>query len=195
MDILHKYTKAVLYHSDLLNIKATLEEAVKSGADLGGADLGGADLHGAYLGGANLGGAKGINKLLTTALYFMRDQPGKIRAYKLVNEKYESPIYDKKLLYKIGETISEESNTDESEQCAAGISLATLDWILKEWKPGYRILVAEFEAADIAAIPVGSDGKFRVHRCTIIAEKPLSECGEGPWNPTNESTASAEIKS
>ena len=58
-----------------------------------------------------------------------------------------------------------------------GIHLATLDWCLKDWKPGYRILVAEFAAADIAAIPIGSDGKFRVRRCTIVGEKALAECG------------------
>ena len=43
-------------------VKDTLQEAVRSGADLRGADLrgaylGGADLRGAYLGGADLGGA------------------------------------------------------------------------------------------------------------------------------------------
>ena len=38
-------------------IKKTLEEAVKSGANLGGAYLRGANLGGAYLGGANLRGA------------------------------------------------------------------------------------------------------------------------------------------
>ena len=38
-------------------IKKTLEEAVKSGANLGGANLGGAYLGGANLGGAYLGGA------------------------------------------------------------------------------------------------------------------------------------------
>ena len=38
-------------------VKDTLQEAVKSGADLRGANLRGADLRGADLGGANLGGA------------------------------------------------------------------------------------------------------------------------------------------
>ena len=36
------------------SVKKTVEEAVKSGADLGGAFLGGADLGGAFLGGADL---------------------------------------------------------------------------------------------------------------------------------------------
>ena len=45
--------------------------------------------------------------------------------------------------------------------------------MLREWIEGYRILVVEFEAADITSIPTGTDGKFRVHRCTVIAEKSL----------------------
>ena len=45
------------YEKEDNTIKDTLEEAVRSGADLGGAYLGGANLGGAYLGGANLGGA------------------------------------------------------------------------------------------------------------------------------------------
>jgi hypothetical protein len=48
---------------------------------------------------------------------------------------------------------------------------------MREWSAGYRILIAEFEAADIAAIPIGSDGKFRVFRCTIVGEKDLVEIG------------------
>jgi len=51
---------------------------------------------------------------------------------------------------------------------------------LREWYVGRRILVAEFTATDIAAIPVGSDGKFRVFRCRIVAEKTLAELGLEP---------------
>ena len=40
---------------------------------------------------------------------------------------------------------------------------------------GYHIMIAEFEANDIAAIPICTDGKFRVHRCTIVGEKILEE--------------------
>jgi hypothetical protein len=48
---------------------------------------------------------------------------------------------------------------------------------MKEWQPGYRILLAEFQATDIASIPTGTDGKFRVHRCKIVGEKDLGEIG------------------
>ena len=45
------------YEKEDNTIKDTLEEAVRSGANLRGAYLGGANLRGAYLRGANLGGA------------------------------------------------------------------------------------------------------------------------------------------
>ena len=48
---------------------------------------------------------------------------------------------------------------------------------IKEWKKGYKILVAEFTQKDIAAIPIGSDGKFRVNRCKIVGKKDLKELG------------------
>jgi uncharacterized protein YjbI with pentapeptide repeats len=58
IDILNRYTKAVLYHSDTADtIAAAVVEAAASGADLRGADLRGADLRGADLRGADLRGA------------------------------------------------------------------------------------------------------------------------------------------
>ena len=130
---------------------------------------------GANLAGANLARAKGISPERSTPLLMLLDQPCKIRAYKLVDSKYRSPIQTHgKLSYAVGKTISvEDANTDPREHCAAGVNVATLDWCLTNWKDGYRILVVEFEAADIACIPTATDGKFRLHRCTVIAEKPL----------------------
>ena len=144
--------------------------AVKTRANLAGANL--AD---AYLAGANLAGAKGISPERCTPLLMLLDQPGKIRAYKLVDEKYRSPIQPRgKLTYKIGDDISvDDANTDPMDHCAAGVNVATLDWCLKNWSAGNRVLVVEFEAKDIACIPTASDGKFRLHRCTVVAEKPL----------------------
>ena len=69
------------------------------------------------------------------------------------------------------------ANTNDNEQCAKGINLATLDWCMKNWQKGYRILIAEFTAKDIASIPIATDGKFRVHRCKIVGEKDLVEIG------------------
>jgi hypothetical protein len=47
---------------------------------------------------------------------------------------------------------------------------------MREWNSGRRVLVVEFTAADIVAIPIG-DGKFRVRRCTVIREVDLVEIG------------------
>jgi len=152
---------------------ASIKEAVEKNK----ANLSRADLSGANLSGADLSGAKGINKYITTPLYSMLDQPGNIYAYKLVNEKNEGP-YNGGIIYNIGQGYEEfNANTDENKDCGAGINLATLDWCIRLWKPGYKILIAKFTAKDIAAIPVGSDGKFRVYRCKITGEKSLKEIG------------------
>lgn len=167
--------RANLEGADLVG--ANLRGADLRGADLRGADLVGADLVGADLEGANLRGAKGINKYLISPLYMLYDQTGKIRAYKLVNDKNEG-IYNGGLKYEIGETVSiENANVDEYTECGSGINVATLDWCLREWKPPYRILIVEFKAKDIACIPITSEGKFRLHRCKVIGEKDLKELG------------------
>jgi len=156
---------------------ADLSGADLSGADLSGADLSGADLSGANLSGADLSGAKRINKYLVTPLLFLLDQPGKIRCYKLINANNEDP-FNAGIKYEIGETHEvPEANTNDQLQCAPGINLASLNWCMQNWVPGYRILIAQFTAKDIAAIPIATDGKFRVFRCTIVGEKDLKEIG------------------
>jgi hypothetical protein len=108
------------------------------------------------------------------------DQPGKIRAYKLVNENFEGP-FNGGLKYVTGEQCSvDNANCDENQDCGAGINLATLDWCMKNWQKGYHILVAEFESKDIAAIPTATDGKFRVKSCVIVGEKDLTQIGLEP---------------
>ena len=57
IDILHRWTGAVLYSGDHNDRSATILAAIKSGADLSGADLSGADLSGDDLSGADLSGA------------------------------------------------------------------------------------------------------------------------------------------
>jgi hypothetical protein len=150
--------------------EANLSEANLSRADLSGANLSRADLSGAYLSWAN-----GINKNLCTPLLLLLDQPGKIRAYKLVNAKMEGP-FNGGVKYQKGRVASiDNANTDEKQHCGAGINIATLDWCMKEWREGYRILIVEFTAKDIACIPIATDGKFRVHRCKVVGEKNLTE--------------------
>ena len=59
IEILHRYTKAVLYKAEAAaeSVKDAVAEAVRSDANLRGANLYGANLRGANLRGANLGGA------------------------------------------------------------------------------------------------------------------------------------------
>ena len=161
---------------------ADLRGANLCGADLRDADLCGANLCGANLRDANLCGAKGVNKNLCTPLLLLLDQPGKIRAYKLVNAEMEGP-YNGGVIYEKGKVASvDNANTDDTEHCGAGINIATLDWCMKEWLAGYRILIVEFTAKDIAAIPIATDGKFRVHRCKVVGEKSSVEIGLVPAN-------------
>ena len=188
-DILHRWSGAVIYSGEHDSRSAAILAAIRGdanlcGADLASANLASANLAGANLAGANLAGAKGLNKFLITPLLMLRDQPGAIRAYRLVTADGLSPISPGNghaaLTYSIGAEIVASANTDENEQCGAGVNLATLDWCLREWRSGYRVLIAEFTAHDIAAIPTATDGKFRVHRCRIVGEVDLAEIG---WVP------------
>ena len=191
------YLGKVLFESEKTTIKEALRDAVLRGAVLSGADLSGADLSDADLRGAdlsradlrranlsgvdlrhaNLSGVAGTNKYLCTPLQILFDQPDRIRAYKLVKANGLAP-FNGGLIYELGKDYEvPDANTDETEQCAKGINLATLDWCMKEWKEGFRIFIAEFTAKDIAAIPTATDGKFRVFRCKIVGEKDLKEIG------------------
>ena len=173
-------SRAYLSGADLSG--ADLSRADLSGADLSGADLSGADLSRANLSranlsranlsGADLSGAENVSPWLVTPLLMLLDQPGPLRAYKLVDASLQSPMQPTgKIAYSIGGEFSvADANTSVTDDCGAGINLATWDWIAKEWQEGYRVLVAEFTATDIAAIPTGAAGKFRVHRCTIVSE-------------------------
>ena len=156
---------------------AGLSYANLSYADLNYTDLNYADLRYANLSYADLNYAKNFNKYITTPLYSMLDQVGKIRAYKIVDSKNEG-IYKGGLVYEIGKSVKvKKADTNELKDCGEGINLATLDWCIKQYRNGYKILIAEFTKEDIACIPIGSNGKFRVFRCKIIGEKNLKEIG------------------
>ena len=102
------------------------------------------------------------------------DQPGPIRAYKLVIDTWTGPTYPS-ITYTIGETVEVAgADCDAANHYGAGINVATLDWCLRDWRPGWHIIVVEFGPEDIAAIPTGTDGKFRLHRCRVVGEKDLT---------------------
>jgi len=107
------------------------------------------------------------------------EQTGPIRAYKLVDADYRNPL-DKpdRLTYVLGQRIeAADADRDPNNARARGINVCTLDWAMRLWEAGFRILVVEFMAADIACIPTDNDGKFRLHGCTPVAEKDLVELG------------------
>ena len=56
IQIKHRYTNAVLFESEAVDIRDCLLRALKSGSDLSGCDLSGSDLHGCDLSGCNLRG-------------------------------------------------------------------------------------------------------------------------------------------
>jgi hypothetical protein len=154
---------------------ANLAWANLTEANLTRANLMGANLTRANLTRANLTGAVGIVRERHVDLLMLLDQPGPIRAYKLVDSDGCSPIHDTKLRYAIGATVEvANASTDPNEPCGVGIHVATLPWVLREWREGFRVLLVEFTAADIACIPTATDGKFRLHRCTVVADKDVS---------------------
>jgi hypothetical protein len=151
-------------------------------ANLSGANLSGADLRGADLRDADLNGATGINKYLLHPLFGLFDSENIIHAYKLVNDKNEGPIKGG-IRYEIDQEYEVvEINMDENKDCGSGINLGTLDWVCREWKPGYKIFIAEFRAKlddgkSNICVPIVTDGKFRVRKCKIVREKSLIELG------------------
>ena len=161
----------VLYTAETASdVREAVIEARRGGANLRGADLRGANLWEANLWGADLRGAEGFAPERVNDLLILLDQVGPIRAYKLVDSGYRSPIQSSgKLTYRVGDTVEAEADPDPSVQCGRGVNVATLPWCLSNWRSGYRILVCEFKRADIAAIPVG-DGKFRVGKCKVVRE-------------------------
>jgi uncharacterized protein YjbI with pentapeptide repeats len=158
---------------------ADLQDADLRDADLRGADLQGAYLRGAYLRcadlrdadlrGADLQDAAGYNKYLIQPLFMMLYQKT-IVGFKIVNEKGEG-IYNGGLKYIIGETVEVNVyDSNEHNNCGAGINLATLSWVLNNNNPDHRILLCEHTPDDIVAIPITSDGKYRVKKCKVIGE-------------------------
>jgi hypothetical protein len=156
---------------------AYLAGAYLARADFAGANLADANLAGAYLARADFADAKGIDPWRASPLMMLLDQPGKIRAYKVVTAEGYGP-FNGGLRYEVGRHVSvDNASTDPAEQCGTGIHVASFDWCAKEYRDGYRILLMEFEAKDIACIPLGTDGKFRLHRATVVGEVDVASRG------------------
>ena len=101
--------------------------------------------------------------------------------YKIVNS-YNEGIFYGGIDYKIGaEIVDNDFDSDETKPCAAGINLATLDWCMREYHEGYKILICEFPKEynnePNICIPIATDGKFRVKYCKVVDEIDLTEFG------------------
>ena len=131
---------------------ADLSGANLSGANLSGADLSGADLSGADLSLADLSRAKGCNPYRVTPLLVLLDQPGPIRAYKLVTAASVGPFNggitrDRRGVLRLRGQHRHHAPVWGRHQSR------TLDWCMREWREGYRILVAEFLPATSPRFP------------------------------------------
>ena len=148
---------------------ATLSGANLSRANLSRANLSGANLSGANLSGANLRDAKlPISGLITT------DLANKMYALKAVNKDGKSIMVHggpgEPLDYSVGKRVSvNDANEDVRVLCGAGINVANKEYILNNHSNN-RIMLVSFSKSDIAALPLGSDGKFRLHRCFVERE-------------------------
>jgi hypothetical protein len=92
-----------------------------------------------------------------------------------VDEKLRSPINGNRLTYTIGETLEvPDADTDPFTDCGRGINVCTLPWALKWHREGWRVLIVEFSAKDIACIPHASDGKFRCRKVRVVGEYDLT---------------------
>ena len=156
--------------------KTNFHAANLSKASFYNTDVSDADFYGTNLSETSFFKAKGIMPERFTPLLMLLDQPGKIRAYKLVKLNGEdifafSDGNNLKTIYEIGkEYIAKE--TDINPVIIPRIIVGTLDWALGEWREGFKILIVEFEAKDIIDIPTGKN-YFYLHRCTVVGEKKI----------------------
>ena len=149
---------------------ANLSSADLSGADLSGAYLSSADLSSANLSSANLSGTilENINWLAYIGI--VPDKRGYAYAYKVTKADGQG-IYNGGIDYtKSTEFGVKEVDPDVNIQCSYGINLATFAWCLNNFTDKtYRLFMFRFNVKD-AVCPVGSDGKFRVRKCTKVGE-------------------------
>ena len=143
--------------------KADLQGADLWRADLQGANLRRADLQGADLRRANLQGAD--LQYPDLSLLLLQHVNTKLRAWKYLRGG-KSPY--RGCSYLPGETYTEVVfNSDCRDQCAAGLNVATLQWCLNDSADSNEFAEVSFYARDIVAIPLVTDGKFRVKKLKV----------------------------
>ena len=77
--------------------------------------------------------------------------------------------YNGNIEYKVGEEYKfDDYERSEYLECAKGGHVATLMWCLKSAFSADEFIEVEFTVKDIGAIPINSDGKFRVKRFKVL---------------------------
>ena len=160
IDILHRYTRAVLYTSaTATEIAAAVVEASNARADLSGADLRRADLSGAV-------GLLDACEYVATNFKRVR---GGIEVFKSFGEQYEPP---RGWEIKPGAELSEVVNPLPTLDCACGVNVGTREWCDRNCqKTVWRCLV-KWEWLPSMVVPYNTDGKVRVGRVKLI--EPLT---------------------
>lgn len=166
--------------------------AILNGVDFRGVDLSFADFTGAELKrtnftGARLTGAKlssadtsqaiGLATTSTEAFEIETGADGTLLGYKLVDENFQGIFYrDQAMFYRVGAFVqAKKVQRDPFSLCGEGINLATIAWcqatrktLSPKLQKGSQIVVAAFTKGDLAVIPKGSTGKYRVERCLVL---------------------------
>jgi hypothetical protein len=168
--------------SDANLYRANLSDANLYGANFSGANLSSANLSGTNLSSANLSGTNLSDANLSRAdlygtlieninwlAYIGIVGCPRAYAYKLITNSGFGP-FKGGVNYLDSNEFATDCNKDVHEQCGAGINLATFAWCLNNKQADdNRLLLMEFDVND-AICPVGSDGKFRVSKCTKVCE-------------------------
>jgi hypothetical protein len=101
----------------------------------------------------------------------------KLVAFKFTNAQGKSPMHSHpSLTYKTGHVVEvKNADTDKNDTCSHGVNVATRAWCENEHRGDSRLFLVHFTPKDIACVPHGTDGKFRLFRCTVGKEI------QNPW--------------
>lgn len=136
-------------------------------AKLQGANLQAAKLQRADLRRADVSNTQGLLNAADWLHTHCEETVDGIIAYKTFGAHFPSPVY-----WEVGPgaVLAEVVNPCRTNNCACGINVATLEWCRKRNSSGniWRVLIRWIDLAD-AVVPYGTDGKFRVARCELLA--------------------------
>ena len=144
---------------------ANLSVANLSGANLSAANLSGTNLSAANLSGTNLSGVFGLINSKEFLSQFKKTKEGCI-VFKTFGDTYTSPTtWEISPLSEISEAVNPLPTVD----CACGINVATINWVLDNYPKSvvYECLI-KFEDLIDCVVPYNTKGKFRAGRVTIL---------------------------